>query len=65
MKKECFAFSSIHRCNALSTLDCENCRFYKTKNKIIDNVFYPWSYKDKNKYLKDKKELEAQKKCMK
>jgi hypothetical protein len=33
MKKDCFAFVSKYKCNALVTIDCKNCRFYKTKEQ--------------------------------
>lgn len=32
-KKDCFAYKSKYKCNALITIDCTNCRFYKTKEQ--------------------------------
>lgn len=34
MKKDCFAFVSKYKCNALISIDCKNCRFYKTKEQL-------------------------------
>lgn len=34
MKKDCFAFVSKYKCNALISIDCKNCRFYKTKQQL-------------------------------
>lgn len=32
-KKDCFAYKNQYKCNALVTIDCTNCRFYKSKEQ--------------------------------
>ena len=34
MKRDCFAFVSKYNCSALISIDCKNCRFYKTKEQL-------------------------------
>lgn len=66
IKEDCFGFVRYSKtCNVLSKIDCRNCRFYKTKDQIKNNVFYPWSYSNKRDYIRDKKILEEVRKCMK
>ena len=38
MKKGCFAFISKYKCNALVTIDCQGCRFYKTKKQYEEEL---------------------------
>lgn len=38
MKQDCFAFISKYKCNALITIDCKNCRFYKTKKQYEKEI---------------------------
>lgn len=65
VKRNCFAYISTYECNALKVVDCNKCPFYKPKSEIKDNVFYPWSYKSRKKYLEDKEKLEEVKRCTK
>ena len=58
VRENCFAFISKRECSALKNIDCKKCKFYKPKTKIVNNVFYAWSYKDKRQYLKEKEEFE-------
>lgn len=35
VRKDCFAYNSNKKeCNALTTIDCEGCDFYKTKSQF-------------------------------
>ncbi len=37
-KKGCFAYKSKDYCTALITMDCTNCRFYKTKEQYKKEI---------------------------
>lgn len=46
-KLDCFARVNKERCHALVEKNCENCKFYKHRDKIKRNPFYGFSYKNK------------------
>lgn len=37
-RKDCFAYISNKKCNALIEIDCTYCRFYKSKKKWKEEV---------------------------
>lgn len=52
-KHDCFAYISDRTCNALTSMECENCSFYRTKEennrqivkhscakKIVDGIVF-------------------------
>lgn len=59
IEKTCFAYkkeNDQHKCHALNEIDCNNCRFYQKRSEIINNPFYGYSYKDKEKLRCDMKQ---------
>lgn len=54
-EESCFARINKKRCNALNKKDCKNCKFYSDRSKIVNNPFYPYSYKDLKRFERDKK----------
>lgn len=49
-KEDCFARIDCSHCNALNEKDCKNCSFYKPRNKIKNNPFYAFSYRDSERH---------------
>lgn len=54
-KTNCFAYINNHRCHALDTKNCVNCKFYKDREEIKNNPFYPFSYKSLEEYKEARK----------
>lgn len=55
VKKDCFAykeFSGVPYCNALKDMNCKNCKFYKDKKEVKNNIFYKESFKSYDEYMK-------------
>lgn len=48
--KKCFAKRKDGTCNALDRTTCLRCKFYKPKDEIKNNIFYPYSFKSKRLY---------------
>lgn len=48
--KKCFAKKDDGTCNALISKTCFKCKFYKPKNEIKNNIFYPYSFTSKRLY---------------
>lgn len=56
VREDCFAYNKKKKeCHCLNELDCSSCSFYRNKSSIKDNPFYEYSYRDKEKFEKDKK----------
>lgn len=56
IKTDCFAYKNendIEECYALNELNCENCKFYKHRDKVKNNIFYPDSFENEEKYIKE------------
>lgn len=51
-KKDCFARIDRNKCNALIERQCNGCRFYKHREKIRNNPYYAYSFKNKEEHLK-------------
>ena len=49
-KTTCFARINENECNALAKKECKKCRFYKHRDKIKNNPYYAYSFKDKDKH---------------
>lgn len=47
LKKDCFAYISKYQCNALIEVDCNNCKFYKSKER--------WKKEVKNEKIRNNK----------
>lgn len=48
--KKCFAINDDGSCNILVDKFCKNCKFYKPKSEIKNNIFYPYSFTSKKLY---------------
>ena len=48
--KKCFARIDANTCNALVNKNCNNCKFYKPKSEIKNNIFYQYSFRTKKEY---------------
>lgn len=56
--KNCFAYKNVsgkHHCNALKEIDCYKCKFFAKRSQIVNNPFYKYSYKNKDKWAEDVK----------
>ena len=53
--ERCFAEVDSFTCHALTERHCIDCKFYKTKREIVDNPFYEFSYRNKDKIKNIKK----------
>ena len=55
IRKDCFAYkieNNNQMCNCLNNLECKNCPFYKHKSEVKDNIFYKFSFKNYDSYVK-------------
>lgn len=54
-RRDCFAYRNDGKeryCNCLTNINCKNCSFYKNRNEVKNNIFYPESFKSEEMYKK-------------